>query len=73
MLYTLYYGLISGDAMEDLLPTEILKVEEGFYWVKYRSGCRWEPAEFDGVIWHIGDGSGFDLYLVGPRALPPAH
>lgn len=59
--------------MDDLLPEEIMVVEEGFYWVKYRPGSRWEPAEFDGVVWDIGDGSGYDLYVVASRIPEPAH
>lgn len=50
-----------------------LKVRKGFYWVKYRPGSRWEPAEFDGVVWLIGDGTGSDLYLIGPRLREPVH
>lgn len=59
--------------MDDLLPERIMVVEEGFYWVKYRAGCRWEPAEFDGVVWHIGNGSGYDLYVVAYRIQEPHH
>lgn len=52
---------------------EVIEVPEGFYWVKWRAGCRWEPAEFDGVSWLIGDGTGRDLYVIGPRIMEPAH
>ena len=47
--------------------------EEGFYWVKYRPCGRWEPAEFDGVAWMLGDGTGSDLYVIGPRIREPLH
>tara|TARA_R110002072_G_scaffold284396_5_gene448690 strand:+ start:20828 stop:21112 length:285 start_codon:yes stop_codon:yes gene_type:complete len=73
VLYTQYQGHNQGAAMDELLPKKIMAVDEGFYWVKYRPGSRWEPAEFDGVIWLIGDGSGYDLYVVGPRIQEPCH
>jgi len=59
--------------MEDLLLEKVKVVAEGFYWVKYRPGSRWVPAEFDGVLWDIGDGSGKDLYMVGSRIQEPTH
>jgi hypothetical protein len=73
VLYTQYQGCNQGAAMDDFLPDKIMDVVEGFYWVKCRPGGRWEPAEFDGIIWHIGDGSGYDLYVVGPRIQEPWH
>lgn len=48
-------------------------VEPGFYWVKLRPESRWCPAEFDGIFWHVGDGTGYDLYLIGPRIREPVH
>jgi len=45
----------------------------GFYWVKPRADARWEPAEFDGESWLIGDGSGKDLYQIGSRIWEPVH
>lgn len=53
--------------------SKVRMVAEGFYWVKCCAGCRWEPAEFDGVIWSLGDGTGYDLYVVGPRIQEPPH
>jgi hypothetical protein len=50
---------------------KVVIVEAGFYWVKYRPGGRWEPAEYDGEAWMVGDGSGRDLYMIGPRIREP--
>jgi hypothetical protein len=52
---------------------EVMIVTEGFYWVKYEPHSRWEPAEYDGTAWKIGDGSGDDLYLIGPKIWEPVH
>lgn len=52
---------------------EVVIAKPGFYWVKYRPGGRWEPAEYDGWFWMIGDGTGSDLYLIGPRIMEPVH
>ena len=52
---------------------EIVVVDIGFYWVKYRLESRWEPAEYDGLFWLIGDGTGSDLYLIGTRLIEPMH
>ena len=52
---------------------EVIEVPEGFYWVKWRAGCRWEPAEFDGIAWLIGNGTGRDLYVIRPRIMEPRH
>lgn len=73
VLYHQYQRQKREYAVEDLLSKKIMFVEEGFYWVKYRPGSRWEPAEFDGVVWDIGDGSGYDLYLVADKLKEPAH
>lgn len=59
--------------MDDLQTEKVMVVAEGFYWVKYRPGSRWEPAEFDGFLWNIGDGSGYDLYILGSRIFEPSH
>jgi hypothetical protein len=63
--------------MEPLLSNEwnraIAPLDAGFYWVKSKLGARWEPAEHDGVAWLIGDGTGSDLYLIGPRIREPLH
>lgn len=48
-------------------------VKPGFYWVKQRPDSRWLPVEFDGIFWHMGDGSGYDFYLIGPRIWEPVH
>lgn len=50
---------------------EVEKV--GFYWVKHNFNSRWEPAEFDGDTWHIGEGGGDDLFIVGPRIFEPTE
>jgi hypothetical protein len=52
---------------------KVVIVEAGFYWVKYKPGSRWEPEEYDGWCCMIGDGTGGDLYLVGPRIMEPYH
>lgn len=52
---------------------EIVVVDAGFYWVKYRPESRWEPAEYDGWFWIIGDGTGSDLYLIGTKIIEPIH
>ena len=51
----------------------ISETEAGFYWVKHQAGSRWEPVEFAGSTWLIGDGTGKDLYLIGPRICEPCH
>ena len=51
----------------------ISETEAGFYWVKHQAGSRWEPVEFDGSAWLIGDGTGKDLYLISPRIWEPSH
>ena len=51
----------------------IAPLDAAFYWVKSKLGARWEPAEHDGVAWLIGDGTGSDLYLIGPRIREPLH
>lgn len=73
VLYTPYYERKQGNAMDDLLPEQVMVVPEGFYWVKYRPGSRWDIAEFDGVLWDLGDGSGYDLYVVASRIPEPKH
>lgn len=59
--------------MDDIMLKNLLEVMEGFYRIKYRPGCRWGPAELDGVAWDIGDGTGYDLYVMGPRIRVPSH
>lgn len=54
--------------MDDMKP-----IKAGFYWVKYSPDGRWEPAEFDGESWLIGDGTGVDLYVIGPHIREPVH
>lgn len=57
-----------GKPVDDIQP-----IKAWFYWVKYSPDGRWEPAEFDGVTWLIGDGTGVDLYVIGPRIREPVH
>lgn len=68
LCYTLTYRQHGGHVM-----MEVVTALPGFYWVKYRPGGRWEPAEYDGWFWMIGDGTGSDLYLIGPRIVEPLH